>query len=111
MKKKFPYFFFPVSILFLSVFSCDFSEGPVSGAVIVALGRDTILIEQFELKGNELKQSIITRSPRVQLVKSTALLDNKGNFESMEAFYYWPNLKGDHPYPIWPLPCRRLPMR
>ncbi len=66
----------------------------ITGAIAYTLGNDTTMVQQFELKGNELSQTWIHRTPEVQIITGKAILSNDGNILSLKASYFKPDING-----------------
>ena len=71
------------------------ADDTISGTIAYTLGKDTTMVQEFELKGNELTQTWVHRTPEVQIITGKTILDENGNMLTLKAEYFKPDLNGE----------------
>jgi hypothetical protein len=71
-----------LAVLPLLVTTAVGAQAPVSGVFVSTLGNDTIAVERYTRNGSRLEGEVLTRNPRVQIVRYVADLGN-GKFRGM----------------------------
>ena len=76
------------SLLFL--YSCSEPDSDLQASFVTTLGKDTLVIERFDIQPEKVEATVLIRSPRTQYIQHTFWMTPEGNFKKFTSLTYHP---------------------